>query len=492
MDNHRRYLSAIVILLACTFPGFGQGTTTLVSVSSDGKPGNHVSSAPAISADGRFVAFMSIASNLVPEDTNGKWDVFIRDLEKKSTTLVSVSTTGVIGNYDSGDVYEIAISGNGRYVAFKSGATNLVAGDTNGHFDIFVRDVWAMTTARVSVSSSGEEANSSSYRPAISADGRFVAFWSFASNLVPGDTNARPDVFLRDRWTGTTTLVSVASDGTQGNDESGRDGLSISADGRYVAFQSLARNLVPNDVNLVSDVFLRDTRTGSTSCLSVTPAGTPGSLASKRPMVSAYGHFAAFYSLSENLVAGDANMHQDAFLRDITSGITSLLSVSSTEQHGNSQTEDVCISADGRYAAFQSAASNLVPNDTNESKDVFLRNTQTGSTSCLSTNTDGILGNNDSALPCISADGMYVAFASNATDLVEADKNGYTDVFVRGPLYKRVYSSADVALCLRIAAGVLSPTPTQMARYNLDTGNPAITLDDAVLLSRDLANLKSS
>ncbi|HOC32431.1 MAG TPA: hypothetical protein PKK84_09330, partial [Armatimonadota bacterium] len=336
----------------------------------------------------------------------------------------------------------------------------------------------------------GEEANSSSYRPAISADGRFVAFWSFASNLVPGDTNARPDVFLRDRWTGTTTLVSVASDGTQGNDESGRDGLSISADGRYVAFQSLARNLVPNDVNLVSDVFLRDTRTGSTSCLSVTPAGTPGSLASKRPMVSAYGHFAAFYSLSENLVAGDANMHQDAFLRDITSGITSLLSVSSTEQHGNSQTEDVCISADGRYAAFQSAASNLVPNDTNESKDVFLRNTQTGSTSCLSTNTDGILGNNDSALPCISADGMYVAFASNATDLVEADKNGYTDVFVRGPLYKRVYSSADVALCLRIAAGVLSPTPTQMARYNLDTGNPAITLDDAVLLSRELANLK--
>ena len=492
MDNHRRSLSAIIVLLACAVPGHGQGTTTLVSVSSDGKPGNHVSSAPAISADGRCVAFMSIASNLVPEDTNGNWDVFIRDLENKTTTLVSVSTTGVIGNFDSGDVYEIAISGNGRYVAFMSGAANLVAGDTNGHFDIFVRDVWAMTTARVSVSSTGGEANSSSYHPAISADGRFVAFWSFATNLVPGDTNHRPNVFLRDRWTGTTTLVSVASDGTLGNDESGRDGISISADGRYVAFQSLARNLVPNDVNLVSDVFLRDTRTGTTSCLSLTPAGAPGTLASNRPMVSAYGHFAAFYSLSENLAPSDSNMHQDAFLRDLTLGVTSLVSVSSTGHQGNGPTGNACVSADGRYAAFQSAATNLVSNDTNGKEDVFLRNTQTGSTSCISVNTDGDPANNDSWLPAITADGMFVAFASNATDLVALDKNGYLDVFVRGPLYKRIYSEADIAQCLRIAAGLLNPTPTQMTRYNLDTGNPAITMDDAVALCRDLANLKPS
>ncbi|MHB8086324.1 MAG: TolB family protein, partial [Dehalococcoidia bacterium] len=201
-----------------------------VSIASDGAQGNDVSFISSISADGRYVAFASAASNLVPGDTNGVPDVFVRDRQSNATTLVSLASDGTQGN----DVSEwTSISADGRYVAFSSYASNLVAGDTNGDWDMFVRDLRTNTTTRVSIASDGTQGNAnSSNSPSISADGRYVAFPSNASNLVAGDTNGRSDIFVRDRQTGTTTMISIASDGTQGNGSSAFP--SISADGRYV------------------------------------------------------------------------------------------------------------------------------------------------------------------------------------------------------------------------------------------------------------------
>jgi Tol biopolymer transport system component len=226
-------------------------TTTILSVAPNGTPGNSHSHHPRISADGRYVAFDSDANNLVTGDTNGHRDIFIRDRQTNTTTLVSVATDGTQGNGNSQDQ---GISADGRYVAFASYASNLVTGDTNGFQDIFVRDRQTSTTTRVSVASDGTQANWESYYPCINADGRFVGFASLSSNLVSGDTNSSEDIFVRDLQAGTTTLVSLASDGTQENNDS--DEPCLSANGRYVAFESEATNLVPGDTNGYYDIFV--------------------------------------------------------------------------------------------------------------------------------------------------------------------------------------------------------------------------------------------
>src|SRR5439155_1129649 len=214
------------------------GTTERVSVSSAGAEANGTSFAPAISADGRFVAFPSEATNLVPGDTNGATDVLVRDRRTGTTERVSVSSAGAEAN---GTSFTPAISADGRLVAFASEADDLVIGDTNQAFDVFVHDGMTGTTERVSVDSTGAQANAASiehFCPALSADGRFVAFESDATNLVPVDTNAATDVFVRDRLTATTDRVSVDSTGAQANDRS--DFPAISADGSVVAFVSTA------------------------------------------------------------------------------------------------------------------------------------------------------------------------------------------------------------------------------------------------------------
>jgi Tol biopolymer transport system component len=253
-------LAGVLALLA---PPAGAGTTERVSVDSAGNEGNSfVQRNASISADGRFVAFTSFATNLVPGDTNRRDDVFVRDRLTGTTELVSVDSAGNQGNRDSGSP---AISADGRFVAFHSVATNLVPGDTGNMTDVFVRDRLTGTTQRVSVDSAGTEGNGASVEPAISGDGRFVAFYSFATNLVPGDTNGDGDVFVHDRQTGTTERVSVDSAGNQGSAISdGFRKVSISADGRVVAFVSVATNLVPGDTNGGSDAFVHDRQTGIT------------------------------------------------------------------------------------------------------------------------------------------------------------------------------------------------------------------------------------
>ena len=226
-------------------------------------------------------------------------------------TRVSVDSAGNQANSDSSGA---SISPDGRFVAFKSYASNLVPGDTNDTDDIFVRDTLTNTTTHVSVDSAGNQANSDSFTPSISADGRFVAFTSNASNLVPGDTNYKDDIFLRDTLTNTTTRVSVDSAGNQGNNASGNP--SISADGRFVAFTTNAFNLVPGGTNISRDIFVRDTLTNTTTRVSVDSAGNQGNIFSSSPSISADGRFVAFISDASNIVPGDTNNSYDIFVAD--------------------------------------------------------------------------------------------------------------------------------------------------------------------------------
>jgi len=257
------------------------------------------------------VAFMSDAGNLVPDDTNGATDVFVHDRQTGKTTRVSLSWDGTEGNSHS---WSPSISADGRYVAFNSRATNLVPDDTNGVADIFVRDRQKGQTARVSLSWDGTEGNGWKDNPRVTADGGYAAFESDATNLVPSDTNEWTDVFVRDRQTGETTRVSLSSGGSEGNSDCWYP--SITADGRYVAFNSRATNLVPGDTNGVLDVFVRDRQTGQTVRVSLSWDGTEGNDSSYIPSISANGRYVAFMSDASNLVPNDTNGVRDIFVQE--------------------------------------------------------------------------------------------------------------------------------------------------------------------------------
>jgi Tol biopolymer transport system component len=283
--------------------------TERVSVDPAGAQANNASSLPALSADGRYVAFMARATNLVPGDTNGALDVFVRDRVAQVTRRVSVGRGGAQANNASS---QPALSADGRYVAFTSKANNLVPGDTNGALDVFVRDRITHVTRRVSVGRRGAQAKHASFEPAISADGRYVAFISDAGNLVAGDTIGNRDVFVRDRIAHVTRRVSVGPGGAQANTDC-RD-PAISASGRYVTFWSAATNLVPGGT-VGHEVFVRDRVAHVTRQVSVGPGGVQGNGASLNPAISANGRYVAFSSEADNLVASDTNHVDDVFLR---------------------------------------------------------------------------------------------------------------------------------------------------------------------------------
>jgi Ca2+-binding RTX toxin-like protein len=352
-------------------------TTVLVSRTNAGGPSDGDSFLPSISADGRYVAFASRASNLAPGDGDAFTDVFVRDLLLGETTLASAAPAGQ--EPDSAST-EPAISDDGRHVAFKSLSGNLVTGDTNGRDDIFVRDLDARATERVSVSTGGEQAGHDSASPAINATGRFVAFVSHASTLVPGDTNGptgpggpsrQGDVFVRDRVTDTTQRVSVDSGGRQANGDSFSP--AISGDGRFVAFKSYASNLVAHDTNQVGDVFLHDGRAATTERVDVSSSGAEanGDTFSGPASVSDTGRYVAFGSSASNLVRRPT-LGIQAFQRDRQQGTTRIVSVGTTWQPADGGVFGIDMTPDGRQVAFDSFANNLVWRDRNATSDVFV------------------------------------------------------------------------------------------------------------------------
>jgi len=429
MNASRRALASGV-LLAAGAPVFAQDTTR-VSVDSSGGEGNDNStafSAPAMSADGRFVVFDTGASNLVVGDSNGCQDIFVHDRVTATTEMVSVDSSGLPGNNLS---MWPSVSADGQFVSFASWATNFVAGDTNKKPDVFVRDLSSGVMERVSVDSSGAEGNSASIESAISADGRIVAFTSSASNLVAGDSNGYSDVFVHDRTTGVTERVSVDSSGAEGNGVSGHsEVLGISADGMVIAFASDASNLVAGDTNSNEDIFVHDRATGITERVSVASDGTQGNFWSQTPSISADGRFVAFQSLSSNLVSGDTFFGPDIFVHDRVTGVTERMSVDSTGSGANGVNGNPSISADGRFVSFGSWATNLVANDTNGVSDVFVHDRSSGITERVSVDSLGGQGDNSVGWSTIRADGMDVAFSSFATNLVANDTNRWGDVFV--------------------------------------------------------------
>lgn len=405
------------------------GSTSRVSVSSTGEQADNTSvvRASGISAHGRYVAFTSLASNLVRGDTNFTYDVFVRDRLAGVTRLVSVGLGGEPADNESGSP---TVSASGRYVAFASSAANLVAGDTNNASDVFVRDLATGVTTRVSVGPGGRLANGFSRDPVISADGLHVAFGSDASNLVAADTNGTHDIFVRDLLAGATRRVSVGPSGRQAN------GLSfspaISADGRFIAFESVASNLVAGDTNGYADVFVRDRLARTTRRVSVGAGGRQSDRESMFPAISANGRYVAFLSVATNLIPGDNNAVADVFVRDRVARLTSRVSVGPGERQADGASVlPPAISATGRYVSFSSAASNLVAADTNGERDVFVRDRLAAVTWRVSVGTGGEQGDNRSFSSAISADGRHVAFHSIASNLVAADTNRASDVFVR-------------------------------------------------------------
>lgn len=367
--------------------------------------------------------------------SNGR--VFYRASEaamaRRRTERASVATGGVQAPAGGGSP---SLSYDGRLVVFAS-SSPLVPGDTNAQTDVFLHDRAAGTTERVSVATGGGQGDGSSggiHPRAASADGRHVVFSSTATNLVPGDGNGVGDIFLRDRVAETTERVSIATGGGEANAASGS--ASISADGRYVVFRSDATTLVAGDTNAAGDIFVRDRLLGTTERVSVATGGGQGDLASWEPSISADGRFVAFMSDATNLVPGDTNGRQDAFVHDLVTGTTERVSVSSAGAEGSNNSRQPVLSADGRFVAFWSQADNLVPGDTNVDQDVFVRDRLLGTTERVSVHSNGGQSNPPGApsFPAISTDGRYVAFSSFASDLVPRDTNNRDDFFVHDRL----------------------------------------------------------
>lgn len=459
-----------------TFSVAHRGRTLMASATGRG-PGNGDSGAgrqntsrAVISADGRFVAFPSFASNLVPRDANGRIDVFVRNLQTGTIARASVTSSEEEWTDDGSPpgqppaatpqraMTSVSISADGRYVAFNSFARDLVPGDTNGEAsqtrqtgageDTFVRDMVTGTTTRVSVSSSGRQGvrradGDPRYRvllgccagTAISADGRYVAFTSWWEDLVPSDTNEQPDVFVHDRRTGRTTLVSIAPGGAQMWTATQP---FMSADGRYVGFGG-----IPPSGGY--QVFVRDMHRAKTVLASFTRRGTAPNGISSRGSISEDGRFVVFGSSASDIVPGDTNGMVDVFRADLQTRTVARVSVDSrgrqqeapqgnenqTSNFASSPEPEPQASGDGRFVTFGSPAANLVPGDTNGLWDVFVHDTVTGATWRVSVGTHGDEGNNYSGIPSISRTGRYVAFSSLATNLVAGDDNGTSDVFVR-------------------------------------------------------------
>jgi Tol biopolymer transport system component len=407
-------------------PASAGASTVLLSAAPDGTAsgGPYYASAPSLSRDGAHVAFASAAGNLVAGGTGGTVEVFVRDRGADGTwrtTLVSATAQDRPGN---GDSYSPSISADGSVVAFSSEATNLDGGGGPGRPDVFVwhRDTRRVT--RISRGLLGGVADGGSYSPSISADGSVVAFSSDATDLVVGDLNDLSDVFVwsPDPVTRVASLVRVATS-LLGEPRGSSFQPSLSADGGVVAFASDAPNLVAGDGNDTIDVFVHDRATGTTTLASTVASGNAANGPSFFPAISGGGDRVAFVSMATDL-GPDGGAQPNVYVHDRGTGATTLVSQGASGEPADSSSFAPAISADGRYVAFDSAASNLVGWDSNGGEDVFVRDTASGRTTKLDAGGGGAQG----FYPGISPDGSYVAFAVAPPDFATSE------YYVCGPL----------------------------------------------------------
>jgi WD40-like Beta Propeller Repeat/Bacterial TSP3 repeat len=568
-------------------------TTTLISVNLAGTGGNADSTALEISTNGQYVLFESSASDLIANDTNNASDVFVRNLLTSTTTLASVSTNGTIAN---GASRSSAMTPDGRFVAFVSSANNLTAQDTNNIPDIFVRDLQLGTTIMVTPGAMASAASPAygpfSELPDITPDGRYVAFFSNAANLVAGVTNIG-EIYVRDLVAGTTSLAStnahllmqsiagtnrtisynhtISQDGSilvyeaspvtsvgnsfgvifrhnlqtgltevintnasrvALNEEAIDHTLEMTPDGRFIAYTTkntlfpgttntavyvwdaqlgtnilvsadqghsvssaafwpaitpsgqfvafISSNLTPDSLDGLGHIYLRNLQSSTTTLIDVNQTG-PGSFVpfATLPRISDDGRFVAFDTPSPNLVSNDNNAAYDVFVRDTSSPITELTSsilpsLPALSANGPSSLSSYSVSTNGHYIAFYSEASNLVPNDTNGFRDVFIHDRISGTNTLVSVAANGSNANGLSAEPSISADGRYVAFSSTATNLVSGDTNKFSDVFVRD--------------LVTGSTSLISIGTNGLPSGNGDSSAPIISADGQYVLFRSKAN----
>lgn len=380
-----------------------------------------------LSPDGRFVLITTDKDEIVPEDANCEVDVYLKNLQTGEILLISRNMGGASGN---GSSYGAAISADNRYVAFYSHASDLVLNDTNDASDIFVYDILTRNMRRASVDSNGNEGNGNSYLPSISFDGDQVIFESEASNLIDEDENCSSDIFVHHLSSGITELVSRSTIGDQGNRDSW--GAVISGNGRYVVYTSESDNLDIDDP--CGGVFLFDLLTGETRRILMEIGGAPVA-GSSVTSISADGRYIAFESDTNNLVSNDHNSRFDAFVFDTQDNTILLISVTPGGESGNRQSSNPIISSDGRFVVFESLVNTLVPGDSNDSNDVFVRDLLTGTTTLLSTNSNGGQGAYYSMPDSISGDGRYITFYSASQNFEWGDNGGSNTFLVSNPVF---------------------------------------------------------
>ncbi len=432
--------------------GFAGGVQR-ISLASDGTQGNGPSDGTMLVADGTVAVIASQASNFAAADSNVERDIFLRDMTTGQLTLVSRTSSGAVGNGRSGlgaEHLQVA-SSTGRYVLFWSDSTNLIANDTNGTRDLFVRDTLLGVTQRVNTNSSGAQSTSASIG-SISGDGRMVMFQSLATDLVTGDANGQQDVFLKDLTTGATSILSSSSSGVQSNGISSAG--TFSASGRYAAFTSAGSNLVTNDTNGVADIFVRDLATGSLIIASSDRNGVLANGASSNAVMSQEGRYVAFNSTATNLVSGDGGTTQDVFVKDLQTGEVRRASVTATGIEGNGASSVTSISADGRFVGFTSSASNLVAQDTNSATDAFVKDMVTGDLIRVSTTSAGAQLSSGSSWVSLSSDGRKVLFTNSGADVVSGDTNSSDDVFLRDLRRVGISQMSGMVVANQVSAGI--------------------------------------
>jgi TolB protein len=391
-----------------------------VSSAYDGAAGNNLSQTGALSADSHYGVYASLANNLVEGDTDGFLDVFLRDMMTGKVLRVSRSTTGGPANGDSG---EPEISADGRVVVFCSGASNLVPGDTNGRADIFVYRVATQRIKIASVDRDGGPTDGDSCSPSISANGRYIAFESDASDLATGDDNGRLDIYLSKVRTGKNTLASHTPDGSVLDFDS--QDSSVSGNGRFVSYHSYGE-LVPDDDNSDLDVFVYDRRTDRNMRASSTPDGSAGDGGSARADLSDDGRFVVYHSSASDLVEGDTNDDIDVFRTSIRTGRSTLVTVRPDGGPVDGDSINPSVNGNGRYVTFGSRSPDHMPDLPITNATIFVRDLDKGKTRLVSKHLDGSPTTSGAYDPSIS--GRFITF-STGDRLTSRDTNTHWDIY---------------------------------------------------------------